>query len=120
MLKVRQVAERLGLSNTCIYGLVASGKLPSQRFGNGRGTIRVSDIDLQAFIEGCRSNRVEPLPANCAPARREKVFKHLRLNRGRSPAHSCNDGAAVDAEVADSRLSDADESGTDSSELPTQ
>lgn len=57
MLSVKQVAERLNLSPQCIYTLIDSGRLPAHRFGVGRGTIRVSLADLEAFINQSRLKR---------------------------------------------------------------
>jgi excisionase family DNA binding protein len=47
-LTVRQAAERLNVSPDSIYDLCESGKLPCQRIGRGRGTIRIRATDLQA------------------------------------------------------------------------
>jgi excisionase family DNA binding protein len=62
MLTVREVADRLRLSVSQVYALCASGKLPHLRFGNGRGTIRVTEAQLQEFIEACEVTPVASLP----------------------------------------------------------
>ena len=43
---VRGAAERLAVSVDAIYDLCDSGKLPCQRVGKGRGTIRISPAAL--------------------------------------------------------------------------
>lgn len=57
MLNVREVAERLRVSATCVYQLIEQGKLACHRIGIGRGAIRVSEGDLEEFIAGCRNDR---------------------------------------------------------------
>jgi excisionase family DNA binding protein len=47
---VDQVAKRLGVSLACVYALVESKELAHYRIGMGRGTIRVSDEQLQAYL----------------------------------------------------------------------
>lgn len=66
MLTVKQAAERLGVSATLVYELVADGALPCYRLGGRgrRGVIRFSEADLLAFLE---RRRVEHRPAD--PAR---------------------------------------------------
>jgi excisionase family DNA binding protein len=49
MITVRDTAARLGVSPHTIYDLVQSGRLPCQRIGTGRGTIRIRLADLDAF-----------------------------------------------------------------------
>ena len=73
MLKVKEVAARLCLSPTCVYQLVGSGKLRSQRFGLGRGTIRVSDEDLTAYVDGCRDTKTGEASVPSRPVH----LKHL-------------------------------------------
>lgn len=51
MLTVAEVAKRLAVSPQCVYMLCADGLLPHIRVGRGRGTIRILEADLQAFIE---------------------------------------------------------------------
>ena len=54
MLTVREVAAELSMSVTCVYQLVATGKLASHRIGVGRGAIRISEADLATFVDACR------------------------------------------------------------------
>lgn len=51
MLKISDVAKRLCISQACAYALVESKELGHYRIGLGRGTIRVSEEQLQDFLE---------------------------------------------------------------------
>ncbi len=59
LLMAREVAELLRVSVSSVYALVAQGRIPCHRIGAGRGSIRVSRTDLEAFLNDCRSERVE-------------------------------------------------------------
>ncbi|MBX9583227.1 MAG: helix-turn-helix domain-containing protein [Gemmataceae bacterium] len=48
-LTVKAVAARWGVAKSTVYSLVASGRMPSVRFGVGRGTIRLKEEDVVAF-----------------------------------------------------------------------
>ena len=54
MLTVGQAAARLGISIALIYQLCSSRKLPHIRLGCGRGTIRISESDLDAYVQAAR------------------------------------------------------------------
>lgn len=54
MLTVKEVAQKLRVSAASIYSLIESGKMGCHRIGMGRGTIRVSEDDLSAFLLTCR------------------------------------------------------------------
>ena len=60
MLSIREVAIRLRISVALAYSLVSSGQLHCYRFGVGRGAIRVSDEQLQAYMEKCKKGRRRP------------------------------------------------------------
>ena len=49
VITVRDAANRLGVSLRTIYDLAQSGRLPCQRIGTGRGTIRIRLADLDAY-----------------------------------------------------------------------
>lgn len=51
MLTVGQVAERLNVSLGTIYAACQSGRLRHYRIGRGRGAIRITEEDLQLFVE---------------------------------------------------------------------
>lgn len=79
MLTVKQVSAALGVSATCVYQLVAQGKLAHHRIGLGRGAIRISEIDLKLYLDSCR----QELQAGAIPFRpmsaKPTYFKHLNL-----------------------------------------
>ena len=62
ILTVREVAERLKVSQGCVYQLVAERRLPHFRIGLGRGCIRVKDDDLQKFLEKCHVDEFSLCP----------------------------------------------------------
>lgn len=55
LLRVPEVADILGCGRTTIYGLIKSGRLQSVRVGGCR---RISQNDLEAYIERLRSDGV--------------------------------------------------------------
>ena len=72
---VKQVADQLSVSASLVYQLVESGRLACHRIGTGRGAIRISHDDLQAYIASCRvEQRQERRPAPPRPR-----LKHLKL-----------------------------------------
>ena len=71
MLKIAEVAKRLNISNQAV---VEAGKIPSHRFGLGRGTIRISEEDLAEYISACRCETAERIPR---PAQRR--FRDVTL-----------------------------------------
>jgi len=48
---IAEVAKRLRISLACVYALVETGRIPCYRIGVGRGTIRISEEQLQAFLD---------------------------------------------------------------------
>ncbi len=75
MLTVKEVAEHLRVSATCVYQLIEKGKLVCHRIGLGRGAIRVRETDLAAFIDGCKESRGESEQITYRPG---KKLKHLK------------------------------------------
>lgn len=72
MLKMIDVANRLRISLACAYALVDAGKLSCFRIGIGRGTIRVSEEQLQAYLDSVEHE------SETAPTRpRSKEFAFL-------------------------------------------
>ncbi|MEZ5939758.1 MAG: helix-turn-helix domain-containing protein [Planctomycetaceae bacterium] len=61
-LTVSEVARTLHCSPGCIYRLVANGDLRHSRIGIGRGTIRIHERDLEAYLEQ-KSSAPKPVPA---------------------------------------------------------
>ena len=71
---VRDVASQLRVSPSLVYQLVETGKLACHRIGTGRGAIRISLTDLEAYLRDCRSERQTPIPKPSRPR-----LKHLKL-----------------------------------------
>ena len=72
MLTVVEVAKRLGISRSKAYRLLETAKVPHYRID---GTYRVSEEQLQAYLESVAVGGNQPKPA--APARRTIKLKHL-------------------------------------------
>src|SRR5262249_36837626 len=60
ILTVKQAAERLQVAATTIYNLCARKVLRHIRVGRGRGTIRIRQTDLDAFLEVATVQPAEP------------------------------------------------------------
>jgi excisionase family DNA binding protein len=72
---VQEVADTLKVAVATVYQLCARGKLAHLRVGVGRGTIRIRQEDLDAFIAGAT---VQPdMPT--APKPRPMKLKHLKV-----------------------------------------
>ena len=58
MLTPKQVAERIGVSDSLVYEWCGQGLLQHYRFGGKgkRGCIRIATEDLDGFLIGCRGN----------------------------------------------------------------
>jgi excisionase family DNA binding protein len=71
MLTSKQAAEKIGVSDSLIYEWCAAGVLPHYRFGRKgrRGTIRIDESELEAFLAGCRREARPEVPA----------LKHIKL-----------------------------------------
>ena len=76
MLTVKEVAQRLNVSQSCIYQLVETGKLPHHRIGIGRGAIRFTETDLADYLTHARQQTTGERPV--ARVARPKL-KHLKL-----------------------------------------
>jgi excisionase family DNA binding protein len=74
MLKIKQLAERLGLSLSKCYELVASGEIAHHRIG---GSIRVSEEQLAFYLERTKRER-EPIPRRRG-TRPRTPLKHITL-----------------------------------------
>lgn len=76
MMTVEDVARRLNVSDSFVYGAVSAGRLKRHRLGKGQGGIRVSEEQLAAFLRATeRGGEVEPEPAPIIP--RPGTFRHL-------------------------------------------
>jgi len=56
LLTIKQVATRLKMDYSHIYRMIRAGVLPCIKVGIGRGVIRVKESDLEAYIEGRKSD----------------------------------------------------------------
>lgn len=72
---VREAAERLEISVSLTYRLIAAGKLKCSRHGLGRGAIRISESQLGEYLASAAHGH-EPRPAT-APSRSR--LKHIRF-----------------------------------------
>lgn len=76
LLTVNEVTNQLQISRTLVYRLVEQGKLGCHRIGTGRGAIRFSQTDIDAFLDSCR---VEPGEKAREPKLPRAQLKHLRI-----------------------------------------
>jgi excisionase family DNA binding protein len=79
MLTVKQAAESLSISTGLLYALVALGRIRHERYGLGRGTIRISEEALQEFRQSRTVAPAESGSLRPAPALSVKL-KHLSLD----------------------------------------
>lgn len=69
MLSVPQICGLLAVSKSTVYALVDTGELPSYHIGTGRGAIRVSRNDLNAYLASRRKGGMSPEQTIPAPRR---------------------------------------------------
>lgn len=74
MLTPKQVAARVGVSDSLVYEWCAQGLLPHYRMGRKgkRGKVLIEEADLSAFLAGCRQEAKLEVPP----------LKHIRLSHG--------------------------------------
>jgi excisionase family DNA binding protein len=74
MLTPKQVAERLGISDSLVYEWCDSSLLPHYRFGGKgkRGRIMIDERDLDTFLASCRQEARPEVPA--------PPLKHIKLD----------------------------------------
>lgn len=70
MFTVNEVAEQLRVSRSVVYALIDAGKLVSHRIGLGRGTIRVAEEDLAAYLDACKVQQ---------PQVRNQRLRHIQM-----------------------------------------
>lgn len=49
MMTVKQAAQELGVSPSLVYGLCTNGRIRHERYGLGRGTIRITPAALDEY-----------------------------------------------------------------------
>jgi excisionase family DNA binding protein len=76
LMTVADVAGWLSVSNSLVYQLVESGKLPIYRIGNRRGAIRFRPEDIEAYLKACRSENAPPKATRKIRPR----LKHIRVD----------------------------------------
>ena len=76
MLTVKETADRLGISTALVYALCNAGKIIHERYGLGRGTIRISEAALLAYQERSRVEQPRSAPFE---------FKHIKMPASASP-----------------------------------
>ena len=82
LLTVLQVAERLQLSVALIYSMANAGTLPALRVGNGRGSIRFREQDVQEYLDDCAVvGKKSRKPRVCGRTTPKHEFKHLKLGK---------------------------------------
>lgn len=92
MFTVKEAAEALGVSTALVYGLCARGKILHERYGLGRGTIRIPDESLAEFRSRSQAGRAPVInPAPPVPR-----LKHITLSPS-GPARAGRSGTATGA-----------------------
>ena len=76
LLTVGEAAMRMSCSTACIYSLTAAGRMACHRIGMGRGCIRISESQLQSFLD---RNEQQPREEESLPPLPRGNFKHLRV-----------------------------------------
>lgn len=52
--RVADIAKELKVGRDTVYRAIRDGRLPAFRFGSGRGTLRVTEKDRDAYLAACR------------------------------------------------------------------
>ena len=78
-MSVKEVAQHLNVSSSCVYQLVATGLLPCHRIGVGRGTIRISPEQVQLYLQAAQTR--EPKSVSRRQPQSTPVFQHLDVDR---------------------------------------
>ncbi len=69
---VRQAAERLEVSASTVYGLIAAGRLRHHRIGTGKGAIRIPDSAIEEFLKASEVSVIN-VPE------KKKQFRHINV-----------------------------------------
>jgi excisionase family DNA binding protein len=57
VMTVKQAAQALGISPSLVYGLCTNGRIRHERYGLGRGTIRISPAALDEYRKSDEQHR---------------------------------------------------------------
>ncbi len=74
MKSVKEIADYLNVSQAVVYRLIESHLLSAHRIGVGRGTLRISEKQLQMYLD---STSTESLPA--PTPKNKRPLKHLKM-----------------------------------------
>lgn len=77
MFTVNDVAKRLNVAVSTVYGLIAKKRIRAHRFGLRRGTIRISRIDLDAYLYDTASEVVTTKTVRAKP--NAQRLKHIKM-----------------------------------------
>lgn len=103
LLKVREVADRLGCTTTYVYMLVKAGKLDSVSIGSR--AIRITEESLDRFLERGKSMEAVPeeIPTILPPSEfwEAKDFDILAMEQGIYPIEDFNEISGGFPEDAD-------------------
>lgn len=69
LMTVQQAAERLGIGRDSIYQEIQSGRLTCIKLGPKGGKVRLTESDLAAYIERCRTS---------APTNQRRALKYIK------------------------------------------
>jgi excisionase family DNA binding protein len=73
---VKQASQELGVSESLLYNLCKAGRIRHERYGLGRGTIRISRDALDEYRKGCA---VDGASVPHQPQVKPQRFQHLKL-----------------------------------------
>lgn len=75
LLTIKDVAQRLNVSQSCIYQLVETGKIPHHRIGTDRGAIRFTEVNIEGYLAATE----EQGSAHSSSLSTQRQLKHLKL-----------------------------------------
>src|SRR5262245_14304821 len=73
---VLEAADKMKVSSSTVYALCRANRLTHTRVGVGRGVIRISDEDIEAYLAG---NTTAARNEASKPVQPALKLKHLRL-----------------------------------------
>lgn len=83
---IKQVSERLGISQSLVYREIRDGRLKCHCFG--RRTYRISDEELAAYMDACTHERMtEVMESDRSKSRQPAkgngpgLFRHIDVSR---------------------------------------
>jgi excisionase family DNA binding protein len=74
---VKEAAKKLSISQSLVYLLLQRGALGCHKIGTGRGVYRISDTQIEVYLEGSRQD---------AGQRQSRAAGDLRPRHGRTSA----------------------------------